>query len=1162
MSAADIHARNSILAGDPKASVWVAASAGTGKTTVLTNRVLALLLAGTAPERILCLTFTKAAAANMANRVNRLLGEWATIPDPALAERLARLTGSAAQGDALERARRLFARVVEAPGGLKIETVHAFAESLLRRFPLEAGLAPHFQVMDERSARELMELALNEVLAGAERPGNAALAAALGEVTARTGEEAFHELMAELAKARGRVMALIDRPRGLARAEDELRELLGVERGADPETILGAACADDAFDPVSLKRAAAALLEASKSDRKLGQLIADWLAEPARRVETWERYVGAYLTDKGERRARLATKDAINAMPGILEILGAEADRVLATIERVKAATLVLTSRSLLALGGAVLAAYRAHKVRRALVDFDDLILETRRLLARRGADWVLYKLDRGLDHILIDEAQDTSPDQWRIVATLAEEFFAGSGAREETRTLFAVGDAKQSIFSFQGADREAFDAMGVQFAARVRAAGEIWRPIPLSLSFRSSPAILEAVDAVFARAEAADGVAASGETIHHDARRQGQAGLVELWPAVAPRGKEALEPWALPVERGTRDDPRARLAGLIAARIARWIETKEPLESQARPIRAGDVMILVRRRGAFLSELVRALKSRGVPVAGVDRMVLTHEIAVMDLMALALFLLMPEDDLSLASALKSPLFGWDEEALFDLAYGRANLSLWAELQRRAGERADWTATRDRLAALLARVDYVRPYELFAQLLDARAAPGSPSGRERMLARLGTEAAEPMDEFLALALQYERGHVPSLEGFLRWVAEGEGEIKRDAEATARDEVRILTVHGAKGLEAPIVFLPDTLATPSQATRNRERLLWPRTGDGPFLWPPLKADEERVATERRAEAAAARDREYRRLLYVAMTRARDRLYVCGWETGRPRGEGCWYDLVAAGLGDLAQQGKAEKIELDFAPELAGGWNGAGYRLVRSQTAAPDGKSDTEASASVASALPDWAKRAAPAEPKPTRPLAPSRPEEDEPAPRSPTSDDGTKRFLRGLLIHRLLEALPDLAPAARAAAARRYLARASLGLDAAMQTALVEETLAVLAHPDYAPLFGPGSRAEVPLTGNVEGRAGPVSIAGQVDRLVATPRAVLVVDYKTNRPPPARADEVAPLYLKQMAAYRALLREVYPGRDVRCALLWTDGPALMALDAALLDRFAP
>lgn len=1164
MSAETVHARDSMRAADPGASVWVAASAGTGKTTVLTNRVLALLLAGTAPERILCLTFTKAAAAEMANRVNKLLGEWATVPDQELAERLAALTGIAAKGDALERARRLFAQVVDAPGGLKIETIHAFCESLLRRFPLEAGVAPHFQVMDERSSDELMALAQNEILARAQGAGNAKLATALAEVTSRVGEDEFRQLMADLAQARGRIAEMLAQAGGLAHAAERIQRRLGLGPRDSVERILKAACKNEAFDGPGLRRAAATMLEGSKTDQERGQRIADWLADPATRVERWDDYVSVYLTDKGAERVDIATKKLCAAHPGLDAALRVEAAHLIAARARIKAATVANATTALLALSGAMLASYRGHKSHRALLDFDDLILETRNLLALRGADWVLYKLDQGLDHILIDEAQDTNPDQWRIVASLAEEFFAGLGAHEGVRTVFAVGDAKQSIYSFQGADPEAFAAMRGNFSTQVKAAAGTWRDIPLSLSFRASPALLDAVDGVFARPEAADGVAAPGQPIHHEPKRTGQAGLVELWPPARPHEARPVEPWALPIARESLDSPPARLAALIATRIARWIERREPLESRDRPIRAGDIMVLVRRRTMFVEELVRALKAKRVPVAGVDRMVLTEQIAVMDLMALARFLLMPDDDLTLATLLKSPLVGWDEKALFDLAHDRSGRSLWSELVRRASERPDFGAAHATLAALLAQVDYAPPYELFARILGSPGRPGETSGRAKMLARLGPEAAEPLDEFLSLALLYERGHVPSLEGFLRWVAEGEGQIKRDAEAGARDEVRIMTVHAAKGLEAPIVILPDTLQAPTQTPR----LLWSADAQDGFLWPPRRGDEESVCAALRVAADQKRDREYRRLLYVAMTRARDRLYVCGWETKRARSAGSWYELVKSGLEDLAARGKAEEVEFDCAGEIADGWSGVGLRLVARQTAAPESDPRAKPAPAAAGPLPAWVRELAPLEPVPTRPLAPSRPAEDEPAVRSPFAADAGMRFRRGLLVHRLLESLPEIEPSKRAAACRRYLASPSHKLNRAAQAALAAETLAVLEAPGFLSLFGPGSRAEVPLTGNVAGKSGPdsskhrVSISGQVDRLVATEREVLVIDYKTNRAPPTTPHEVAPLYLRQMAAYRALLRAIYPGKTVNCALLWTDGPRLMALPEALLDRYAP
>ncbi|HLI10942.1 MAG TPA: double-strand break repair helicase AddA [Alphaproteobacteria bacterium] len=1139
-------------AADPAASIWVAASAGTGKTSVLTDRVLSLLLYGTPPSRLLCLTFTKAAAAEMANRIAYRLGRWATLPDPALAAELAALTGDTPRGDLLERARRLFAQVVDAPGGLRIETIHAFCQSLLRRFPLEAGVAPHFEVMDERTAAERMEAARDEVLRRARIGVDDALAAALREVTGHVQEGAFGELLGALARQRGRFLRILGQAGGAEAAIAAIYRRLGLDPKDDVAAIRAAACADDALDLAGLRAAAAALARGSDADQARGNAIADWLAAPAARVDGLDDYLRAYLTNDGAVRKTLATKAVRDAAAGIDATLAAEADRLIRLCERLRAATTAAASAALLRLGAAVLDAYDGHKERAALLDYDDLILKTRRLLETRGADWVLYKLDRGLDHILIDEAQDTNPDQWRIVALLAEEFFAGEGARGLPRTVFAVGDVKQSIYSFQGADPDAFETMRAHFAARSRAADGLWRSVALEVSFRSTPAVLQAVDAVFGLPSAADGVVRPGEAIRHHPHRVGQAGLVEIWPPAVQRERSDFAPWTPPIGREAADSPPARLAALIAARIKGWIDSREPLPARGRPVAAGDIMVLVRRRTVLVEELVRALKAAAVPVAGIDRMVLTDQLPVMDLIALARFLLLPEDDLTLATVLKSPLIGIDEEQLFTLAYGRAG-SLWQALERRADEDPAFAAAHAYLADLLRRVDFVRPYELFTEVLGARGRPDGASGRKRMLARLGPEAEEPLDEFLALALAYERIHVPSLEGFLHWVESGKAEIKRDPEAGQRDEVRIMTVHGAKGLQAPIVILPDTMQVPTQSPR----LLW-LDDDGEaatagFLWPPRRAHEGELAKRLRAAANRKRDQEYRRLLYVAMTRAEDRLYVCGWRGEREPAADCWYNLVRDGLAPIATP-----FAFDCRGEVADGWAGAALRLATAQEAVPPPPVPSAAPATGEEPLPAWARALPPAEPVPARPLAPSRPAEDEPAVRSPLDGEDGLRFRRGRLVHRLLEALPELAPERREEACRRYLARPAHELAEEERAALAAEVLAVLGAPDFAPLFAPGSRAEVPLTGVI----GAHAIAGQVDRLVVSEREVLIVDYKTNRPPPASVVDVAPLYLRQMAAYRALLQKIYPGRPVRCALLWTDGPRLMPLPDTLLDAHAP
>jgi ATP-dependent helicase/nuclease subunit A len=1134
----------------PDYSIWVGASAGSGKTKVLTDRVLRLLLGGTAPERILCLTFTKAAAAEMANRIAEELEKWTAAADGDLRKSLRALLGRGASDETARLARRLFARVLDAPGGLKIFTIHAFCQSVLKRFPLEAGLAPHFQVLDDRSGAELFQEARAQVLSGARDSATSPLARALAAITRHVREEEFMELIQELARQRARLKDLFDSAGGLAVVIDRLCRKLGVGRHETEEAAIAAACRDPAFDLIGLKLAALSLAGGGKTDAQRGAKIAAWLAaSESERAAGFDAYKRAYLTKDDTILDRLATNAVAERDPAARQILQTEAERLIRLVERCKSIALARATEALLTLGDAMLAAYESLKSARALLDYEDLVLRTRDLLRQEGvAPWVLYKLDGGLDHILVDEAQDTSPLQWEVIRAIADEFFVGEGRSRETRTVFAVGDEKQSIFSFLGADPREFTAMRGYFDLRVNAARGNWETVPLDISFRSAEPILKVVNAVFDDPAAREGVTADKVWRPHRSARQGQAGLVELWPPVAAEKSPEPEPWAMPDSPRGEESPSRRLALQIARFVADSIG-RDRLESQDRLLRAGDFLVLVRRRTGFVDELIRALKRRNVAVAGIDRLKLAEHIAVMDLMALGRFLLLPDDDLTLATVLKSPFIGFDDDALFALAHGRGARSLWNALKAQTAARADFAAAERYLADLLARVDFTRPYELYAGLL------GAGGGRRALLSRLGADAADPIDEFLNLALAYERENIPTLQGFLHWLGGGEVEIKRELDKGARDQLRIMTVHGAKGLQAPVVILPDTMQLP----KKTQRLLWVADGDRALpLWSPRTGFDDAVAAAARDDHEQAQMAEYRRLLYVALTRAADRLYIAGWAGGKGAGAGNWHELVRTGLERLG-------APFDFTAQADGasGWSGTGYRLAGSQEAPPETEAADEQPAPPApAALPAWALAPPQPESPGARPLAPSRPPGEEPPVRTPLGAEDGQRFKRGLLIHRLLELLPAAPAARRREACRRFLARPVHGLAAAAQEEIAAEVFRVLEHPAFAPLFGPGSQAEVPVVGEVAGRDGPFVLSGQIDRLVLQPERILILDYKTNRPPPRVEDEVPALYLRQLAAYRAALTRAYPGRAVDCALLWTDGPFLMPISQASLDRHAP
>ncbi len=1142
LSAVEEATRNQREAADPTVSAWVAASAGSGKTKVLTDRLLNLLLAGTRPQRLLCLTFTKAAAAEMATRLSRTLAKWTVLDAEALGAELEALDGRVPTQDRMAKARRLFAEVLDAPGGLKIQTIHAFAQSLLGRFPLEAGVPPNFRLADDRAAATLLEDAERFVLERARGGADGELADALAVVTERAAEQTVRDLLKTMLVQRTRLTRSVEAAGGIEAMTARLHATLGTDPTQTDWTLRRAASEDGAFDRDALHEAASALAAGGKTDAKRADALFAWLALPDgdARAVAWDDYKRALLTQEGTVQARLATKGVQERAPSVVDDLTREADRILAVEEARKALDTALRSAALLRLSGAIIDAYAAAKSRRALLDFEDLVERARRLLAAPGtAAWVLFKLDEGLEHILIDEAQDTSPAQWEIVRALAEEFFSGLGTiaerePERPRTVFAVGDVKQSIYSFQGADPAGFTLARAYFARRVVEAEQRFRDVQMQVSFRSTAAVLSAVDAVFAREDARQGVAeiVSGvaREIAHRASRTGQAGRVELWPVIEPMEEEEADFWSPPLTRASMDAPVTRLAQTIAGRIAGWIASGEVLEAKNRPIRPGDVMVLVRRRGAFVAELVRALKAAGVPVAGVDRMVLTEQMAVRDLIALSEALLLPDDDLTLATVLKSPLVGLSEEDLLDLAQDRREKRLWAELWRRADETAVFGRAARRLARWSTMARHLPPHAFYQQILSAE------RGRERLVARLGPDCEDAIDEFLAQALDDERENPPSLQRFLHAVSTSEQEVKRELEGGEVDQVRVMTVHGAKGLQAPIVILPDTVRPP----QLRDAVVW--HGDTPALplWAPSSASADAVSAGARAQARAAMEEEYRRLLYVAMTRAEDRLIVCGWKGKRDPIDKGWFGHARAGLPAIAAEGEDGTLVLATPQEAA----------------LPETKAAAEAAAP--DPLPVWARAAAPREPTPPRPLAPSRPASDEPPVRSPLQRDGTDPFKRGVLLHRLLQLLPDMEPARRREAGRALLARPVHALSEEQVEAWLGEVLTVLDDPDFAPVFAPGSRAEVPIVGQVTGPDGLQIVSGRIDRLAVGAEDVLIVDYKTNRPPPSSIDAVADTYMRQMATYRSLVASLYPGRAVRCALLWTDGPTLMPIPDPMLQ----
>ena len=1131
-----------IAASDPTASVFVTANAGSGKTTTLVNRVARLLLGETPPEAILCLTYTKAAAAEMQRRLFDELGAWAVMDDAPLAKTLAALNeGRQSYSDA----RTLFAKALETPGGLKIQTIHAFCEKLLRRFPLEAGVSPGFKVLEAAAAAEVSAKARDNLALAATAAPDGPIGRAYAHFSVELDWNSFNGMFAAFEGRRREIEAYAEACGDDAGLDGDVWRNCGFDAEAPPETLEAEAVAGVEWGAWT-SVAEAMLLGTPASDQPVGAAMKA-VTPDSSFAAVW----GVFSTQKGEPRARIATAKVAK---GAADWMSRTQFALNHARSRIKAARIARDSVFALTLARAYAELYEAAKAEQAGLDFGDLIERTRELLTvRADAAWVLYKLDGGIDHLLLDEAQDTAPDQWDILHAFTDEFFAGAGAirfgdkRPALRTVFAVGDEKQSIYSFQGAAPERFLAEEGAFREQVEGAGETFLRVPLERSWRSAPEVLGFVDAVFADPVAAAGLrpgAPADEPVHHLAVRDAGGG-VDLWPLEVSDEAEDADPW-LPVDHQQTQSASKKLARNIAQEIKRMVGAREGVfpksGGERRPMAYGDLLILVRRRNTLFHEIIRALKREGVPVGGADRLKLSEHIAFQDLLAIGRLARFPGDDLTLAALLRSPFCDVDEDALFDLAWRRQG-SLWAVLQRRAGERPAFGRAVDLLSWVLAEARTRAPFDLYSRLL-SRLDPEGRSMRQRLLTRLGREAEDAIDAFLAEVLAAEQADARDLEQVLDRLAASEIEVKREQEDRSGPdggEVRVMTAHGAKGLEAPVVILPDTTTKARAMAGPLLRVERVAGGDG-FLWAPRKDDDCPVTETARARRELAAEHESLRLLYVAMTRARDRLIVCGVETRKAAFEGSWRDIVERGL---------ERPQIAATKRMVSQGDMQIVRYGANPVQAPAPASARATAETIV--LPAWARRLAPAEPAALRYASPSTLAEDERGPsNSPLAiRDGLGRYRRGTVIHRLLQLLPDL-PAERRAEAAAVLLEREPDLNAAQRAEMAQAALSVLNDDRFAAVFGPGSRPEAAIAGRAAGLPEGLAVSGRVDRLVVEKDRVLVVDFKTNRPAPERIEDADRAYKVQMAVYAAVLAEVFPGRRIEAALVWTDGPKLMAV----------
>ncbi len=1148
-------------ASDPESSAWVSANAGSGKTHVLTQRVIRLLLSGCRPSAILCLTYTKAAASEMSNRVFQRLSEWTMLSDDVLRQRIASIEGREPDSAKLAEARRLFAKALETPGGLKIQTIHAFCEALLHQFPLEANVAGHFSVLDDRAASALLAEARRSLLTATSAEEDPELAEAFAHVLDLGDEFGLETLLSDIISNRTAITRFVERAVHQGGVNVALKQTFGLAPADTEESIAGA------YWPLPVLSGLTLDLYLALADQKGGSKVAEVayglrvvMKEPdiLKRVQHLD---AIFLTREGKPKAdtSLIAKAMIAAAPELSEAIASARAHVVEQRDRLRLIRMFTATKAALTLARRLHQDYEDLKKQRSLLDFEDLISRTAELLTRQGiGGWVHYKLDQGIDHILVDEAQDTSPIQWTVIKSLAEDFFSGNSARETRRTIFAVGDEKQSIYSFQGARPERFAEERSETQKQVTASGQGFHPVRLPLSFRSTADVLAAVDQVFSMEDNARGLSAGGEPVEHRSNRLGHPGEVDLWDVIVPEVSEQAEDWTAPFDSTPDKAPSAILAGRIATRVSEMVGKETIIDKGVeRLIEAGDILVLVRKRDAFVNALTRALKRRdNIPVAGADRLRLTSHIAVQDLLALGRFLLLPRDDLSLAAVLKSPLFNLTEEDVFEATALRPEeTSAWDHLNDLATEHPlRFHAAVNQLHHLLSLSRQTSPHDLFARLL------GEQGGRRRFLGRLGTEAGDILDEFLTFALDHETHGLPGLQAFISTLEIESPEVKREQDS-GRNEVRIMTVHASKGLEAPVVFLVDSGSKAFISTHIPKLRRLQIAGVEVPAWVPGKMLSNALTAEDDQRLKTLTEEEYRRLLYVGMTRAADRLIVCGYR-GKVENIGTWQGMISSALSAHAYHCQPAEFQ---GPD--DGWKGFRWRL----PAAPGQTVRKEAAIEAFSTLPSLPQalsRPLPAPAPLPRPLSPSGAgvmvddDADDLIVSSPlfaSKDSGGLAMQKGRLVHRMLQMLPDFPSTDRPAAARRYAERSARFWPNEERDGLVASVLAVLSQPDLEDVFSQRSQAEVSIMGTLSLQGRDYAISGRIDRLAVTATRVVILDYKTNREPPKSLESTPLAHRAQLAIYREILKPLYPEQVIDCVLVYTETASVVTLPPALLAR---
>jgi ATP-dependent helicase/nuclease subunit A len=1104
---------NKKLIADPSYSLWVSASAGTGKTKILIDRVLSLLVQGIEINKILCMTFTNAAAQEMLERIYQETTNWIAHSETELFICLEKLLHRPPAPQEMRKATSLLEDITHPLNILKVKTIHSFCSDIAHKFALEMDLNPSIQILDHTELKAFIKEVKSRIFLKKEI-FNTGLNI-ISQITEAKLEEIIEVIITSKTKLEAVFCNDIDT------IENKLKYLFKCNNLSNIEELLKDFCNHTTHSkllPLGNIIKAGGITDLDKAQR-----IESWLNSALEiKISKIEDYLSCFLKKDGEKLKKVFSLGVTSKLD--ISLLDTIQDLCYEYIENKKSLCLIENTKLFLKLSQFVLEQYQQYKKSKNSLDYNDLITKTANILRSENmSNWILYKLDHQIEHILVDEAQDTSAEQWLIIDSLSTEFFSGVSAIEVPRSIFIVGDEKQSIFSFQGANPEIFNLMQQYFKERILASTGKFAEITLDTSFRSAPIILDCVDKVFNDPILQRSVTTKPHILH-TAHRSNYEGSIEVWPLVKSIKLDSYkhESWNLPVKRVEKYNASKVLAKLLALKIKEWLSKGKFLSSYDRNLLPSDIMVLVRKRSEFIDHFIDYCKKFHIPISGKDRINLKDQIVFEDLLSLAKFALLPEDDLNLACLLKSPIIGITEEELFQLCHTRHS-SVWNSLIEKQTTNKRFKKITEELMLYFNMADFMSPFEFFYKVLEIY------DGKKKFISRLGLQVTDILEEFLRQAEKFEKDANISLQSFVIWIERNTFDTKN--QTSSLNTIQIMTVHSAKGLQAPVVILADPMDIPE----NNELLYW--LDDIP-VWPAKQSLLNQECTLLKQQYLKQQLDEYYRLLYVALTRAEDELIICGYEKLSVLSSNSWYQLLWQ---KLYTDSSLKMFECLGDMEIEAFTSPYYIKLGAQHMFYPLSTENTSQATLLPSFLEEPFIEAAHKYFKPTESIE--------------TSDENF--FLKGQVMHRLLEFLPSIPQDYHRSLAASLLQSLSLPT---LEVGLDNKALTILNDKNFDFIFyNKNSIAEVNIAGYLEILGETFFVSGKIDRLILEENEVIIIDYKTNKILPKTEADIKLSYLKQILTYRQLIKKIFPQKNIRIMLLWTEEKNLMEISPKFIDN---